>query len=378
MRYDIAIIGAGPAGATCALALRDAGLRVALIDQAQFPRDKVCGDAIPARCGKVLQQLDPRFAAALRQFPQAVEIASCHVVAPNGGAFDYQFKTRGWCSPRQDFDAFLLDLVRAHSDTDILQGLRIQQLSRQAGDWVLSGPPGQVKARLLVGADGANGITARQLTQQDIHRDHHCAAVRGYYHGIAGLQPDRMEIHLPQGYLPGYLWIFPVGDGRANVGYGMLSSEVARRKIVLRQALPDMLAKVPGLAERFAQAKLEGPIQGFGLPLGARRLPLSGAGFVLCGDAAALIEPATGEGIGNAMLSGQLAAEVLIRACAQGRTDAAFLADYDARVYGRLWQDLRNKHLAQRLIANRPGLLNFLVGAARRPGPIRFLMRKVF
>lgn len=378
MHYDIAIIGAGPAGATCALALRDAGLRVALIDQAQFPRDKVCGDAIPARCGKVLHQLDPRFAEALRQFPQAVEIASCQVVAPNGSAFSYQFQTRGWCSPRQDFDAFLLDLVRAHSTTDILQGQRIQQLSGQAGAWVLSGPQGTVQARLLVGADGANGITARQLTRQDIHRDHHCAAVRGYYHGIMGLQPDRMEIHLPQGYLPGYLWIFPVGDGRANVGYGMLSSEVARRKIVLRQALPDMLAKAPGLAERFAQAKLEGPIQGFGLPLGARRLPLSGAGFVLCGDAAALIEPATGEGIGNAMLSGQLAAEVLARACAQGRTDAAFLADYDARVYGRLWKDLRNKHLAQRLIANRPGLLNFLVGAAGRPGPIRYLMRKVF
>jgi menaquinone-9 beta-reductase len=378
MRYDIAIIGAGPAGATCALALRDAGLRVALIDQASFPRDKVCGDAIPARCGKVLQQLDPRFDAALRQFPRAVQIASCQVVAPNGGSFTYAFQTRGWCSPRLDFDGFLLDLVQAHSATTLLTGQRIAHIGGQAGDWQLQLAEGTLHARYLVGADGANGITARQLTQQTMHPDHHCAAVRAYYEGIEGLVPDRMEIHLPQGYLPGYLWIFPVGEGRANVGYGMLSREVARRKIVLRQALPEMLAQVPSLAGRFAQARALGPVQGFGLPMGARRLPLSGDGFLLLGDAAALIEPATGEGIGNAMLSGQIAGEVLARAHAADRHDAAFLADYDARVYARLWKDLRQKHLAQRLIAGRPGLLNLLIGAAGRPGPIRFLMRKIF
>jgi menaquinone-9 beta-reductase len=378
MRYDIAIIGAGPAGATCALALRGAGLKVALLDQAQFPRDKTCGDAIPALCGKVLRQLDPGFEAALRAFPAAVEIASCQVIAPNGKSFQYDFQTRGWCSPRLDFDSFLVQLVQAHTDTTLLTGRRVTAISGTAGDWVLHSSSGDLQARLIVGADGANGYCARHLAQQEMHPDHHCAAVRGYYTGVAGLLPDRMEIHLPKGYLPGYLWIFPVGEGRANVGYGMLSSEIARRKIALRKALPEMLTQVPALAARFQHAQLQGTIQGFGLPLGARRLPLSGAGFLLCGDAAALIEPATGEGIGNAMLSGQYAAELLVQACQADRFDAAFLAAYDHRVYGRLWKGLRQKQLAQRLIGNRPGLLNFLIGAAGSPGPIRGLMRKIF
>lgn len=378
MLYDIAIIGAGPAGATAALALRDTGLQVLLLDQGRFPRDKVCGDAIPALCGKVLNTLDPTYLQALQAFPAKTDIASCQVIAPNGTAFEYHFHTRGWCSPRLHFDDFLLRLVQGHTSTHIIQGTKVTDIQGQPGQWQLITPAATHHARLIIGADGANGLTAKRLAQHHMIPEHHCAAVRAYYTGIQDLQPQRMEIHLPAHYLPGYLWIFPVGDGTANVGFGMLSSDIAKRKLALRELLPTLLQTTPYLQQRFAQATPLGPVTGFGLPMGSRRRPLSGHGFLLTGDAASLIEPATGEGIGNAMVSGRLAAHIAAEAIQQNDLRHENLKAYDAQLYARLWSGLRNKYLAQRLIGGRKHILNLLIGAAGRPGPVRWLMRQVF
>ncbi|MEM0995945.1 MAG: geranylgeranyl reductase family protein [Bacteroidota bacterium] len=376
--FDIAIIGAGPAGATAALTLRRSGLRVALIDRAGFPRDKVCGDAIPARCEQVLHTLSPKYAAALRAFPQKVEIASCRVVAPNQLNFDYRFHTRGYCSARLDFDHFLQELALREAQPDAFFGQKARAIARTETGWQIALPQGDLHARLIIGCDGANGITARQLTDFRMAPDHHCAAVRAYYRNIQELDPTRMEIHFLDGWLPGYFWIFPLPENRANVGFGMLSRDARAQGIALREALPEITAQSPGLADRFAGARLEGKVAGFGLPMGSRKVPMSGDGFLLCGDAASLIEPATGEGIGNAMLSGKLAAEMALAAFAANDLSAEKLGLYDAHVYGRLWRDLRNKYRAQRLLGQRKWLMNWLVARANARGPVRWLMRKVF
>jgi geranylgeranyl reductase family protein len=310
--YDVAIIGAGPAGATAALALRESGLQVALIDRAEFPRDKVCGDAIPARCEHVLRSMSPSYADELRAFPDKVTIASCRVVAPSRQYFDYSFHTRGYCSPRLDFDHFLLELALREAQPDYFFGMRVRGIEREGDHWTIRSDKMEWRARLIIGCDGANGVTAKQLAGFRMAPEHHCAAVRGYYRGIGGLAPDRMEIHFLEDWLPGYFWIFPLPDGRANVGFGMVSRQAGRRKLSLRDSLPAITAQAPELAQRFAGAELEGPVTGFGLPMGSRKVPISGEGFLLCGDAASLIEPATGEGIGNAMLSARLAAEVAV------------------------------------------------------------------
>ena len=378
LTYDVAIIGAGPAGATCALALRGSGLRVALLDKAVFPRDKVCGDAIPARCEKVLHQLDAGYAQALRTFAGKVEIASCRVVAPSREHFDYAFHTRGYCSARLDFDQFLLDLVLHGKEVDFHPGTRVKTLEETGEGWRITADNLVLNAQFIVGCDGANGLSSRRLTGLKMAPEHHCAAVRAYYSGIEGLAPDRMEIHFLDGFLPGYFWIFPLPAGRANVGFGMLSHQVAQTKVNLREALPQIVAEAPALAERFRAAKRLGPVTGFGLPLGSRKVALSGNRFLLCGDAASLIEPATGEGIGNAMLSGKLAATHLRAAFVAGDFSATRLAAYDKAVYGKLWRDLRNKYRAQRLLGQRKWLMNYLVRRANRPGLIRWLLRKVF
>lgn len=377
--YDVAIIGAGPAGTTCALALRKSGLRVVLVEKSQFPRDKVCGDAIPARCEKVLYSIDPAFGKSLSEFPQKIDIRGCRVVAPNRVHFDYFFHTPGYCSERLHFDDFLLQLALKESDTEFLDGFNVSKVERREKDWEIQARDGRtIFGKTVIGCDGAQSVLARLLTKRKTPKEHHCAAVRAYYHGIEGLDENKMEIHFLEDHLPGYFWIFPLKDGWANVGFGMLSSRIAKDKIGLRQSLEAIVAEAPGLKDRFKHATLEGGINGFGLPMGSRKVQLSGDGFLLCGDAAALIEPATGEGIGNAMLSGKLAADHIKAAIGAQDLSAERLSQYDKQLYGKLWKDLRRKYLAQKYLGEKRKLMNWLVNQAQKPGPVNWIMRKVF
>jgi menaquinone-9 beta-reductase len=376
--YDIAIIGAGPAGATCALALRDAGLRVVMIDKANFPRDKVCGDAIPARAVRVLREISPASSEALVDFPAKTTIRACKVIAPNGTPFTYSFETTGYCAKRLDFDAFLLEEALKGSKVDFLSGEVVENIIREDEHWQVKTVNQMLKARFIIGCDGANGVTARQLAGFVKDPQHHCAAVRAYYANVADLKPDTMEIHLLNDWLPGYFWIFPVNGSECNVGFGMLSHDIAQRKIALRPALAEIIAQTPSLSTRFAHAQMLGKVQGFGLPLGSRWVKMSGYGFLLCGDAASLIDPATGEGIGNAMWSAQIAAKWVKETFKRQNFSPEFLDGYSKELHSKLANELRQKYWAQQLVGNRIGLLNWLIGRAGKRGLVNWIVRKVF
>ncbi|MFN8393877.1 MAG: geranylgeranyl reductase family protein [Bacteroidia bacterium] len=376
--FDIAIIGAGPAGAACALGLRGSMLRVALIDKANFPRDKVCGDAIPARAMRVLRELAPEAAVRLNDLPMKEEMLACTVVSPGGKRFTYEFAVRGYCMRRMDFDAFLVDEAAKVPEVELMQGMAVKGLVREDGIWRIEADKGEIQARMVIGCDGANGITSKLLGGFALDPRHHCAAVRQYYDGVADLDPQVMEIHLLQDRLPGYLWIFPVGGGACNVGFGMLSADIAKRKLSLRSELGDIVAGSAGLRERFAGARALDKVQGFGLPLGSRWVTMSGEGFLLCGDAASLIDPATGEGIGNAMWSGQIAARCAWGASMRREYSAASLIGYSEELKAKLYPEMRRKYWVQRLAAGRPWLLDFLIGRASRGGIVGRLARKWF
>ncbi|MDU0371276.1 geranylgeranyl reductase family protein [Hymenobacter endophyticus] len=376
MTTDICILGAGPGGATAALHLANAGHRCLLLDRATFPRDKVCGDALS---GKVIselrrigEELPARFAAEPIQLPSW----GIDFYAPNGRRLAVPFKPRynpaldraaGHISKRLHFDNFLIEEVRRHPEIDFRENTdvaRHEQLPN--GTWRLLAADGQEIAtcRLLLVANGAQSHFARVVGGHELEPEHHCAGLRAYYRGVQGLHPDNfIELHFIKEFLPGYLWVFPLPNGEANVGVGMLTEAVSKKKVKLRERLEEILKTHPALKDRFATAERLGPVRGFGLPLGSKRRPLSGPGYLLLGDAGSLIDPFSGEGISHAMVSGRHAADWAARALAAQDFSPVFLKGYDAAVYNRLWQELRLSRAMQRLLGY-PWLFNFIANRA--------------
>jgi menaquinone-9 beta-reductase len=374
---DVVIIGAGPGGATAALFLAKAGVPCTLVDKAVFPRDKVCGDALSGKVVEVLHKLDPSLVAELGGAASHLGSWGVVFVAPNEKALRVPFKRQydkhkeqapGFIARRTDFDDVLVRRCKANPLVEVVEGLGLTAFHRQDGRWELRDDQGQLhyRARIVLVADGANSRFAREVHHVQMEPKHHCAGIRAYYKGVKGMDGDNfIELHFLKDFLPGYFWIFPLPGGYANVGVGMRTDKVSARKLNLKTELQRILEAYPQLKERFEGATLEGPVRGYGLPLGSRRRKISGDGYLLIGDAASLIDPFTGEGIGNALYSGFFAAEQAIAALAAGDTSAEALARYDQAVYDRLWNELKLSHRMQQLVRF-PWLFNLVVNKARR------------
>ncbi|MBH8559910.1 NAD(P)/FAD-dependent oxidoreductase [Hymenobacter negativus] len=373
--YDICILGAGPGGAAAALHLANAGQPCLLLDRAAFPRDKTCGDALSGKVINELKRIAPGLHAKLAASPIQIPSWGIDFIAPNGRKLGIPFKPRfdkatdhtaGHVAKRIDFDNFLVEEVRQRPEIDFRENVDVARTERTPAGWQLLDKAGQEIAtcRLLLVANGAQSEFARKVAGHALEPDHYCAGLRTYYNGVAGMSPDNfIELHFIKDFLPGYLWVFPLPNGQANVGVGMLSKTVAAKKINLRQRLDEILATHPTLAPRFAGATRLGSVKGFGLPLGSKRRALSGAGYFLLGDAGSLIDPFSGEGISHAMVSGRHAAIWAAEAVKKADFSPEFLKNYDKAVYNRLGQELRLSRVMQRLL-NFPSLFNIVANRA--------------
>lgn len=381
---DIVIVGAGPGGCAVSLFLSKAEIPHTIIEKSEFPRDKICGDALSGKTMYVLNQLDTSIAASMQQDTHHfLPSWGVQFIAPNGRSIDIPFAANpkpdmpapGFISRRMDFDAFLfskLDTRYAH----ILTGHELISSERTTDSYRLhiknkSGEHSWDSVKMLVGADGSRSRVAADLSEIKKENKHYCAGIRAYYSGVSGLHARNfIELHFLDEMLPGYLWIFPLPNGSANVGAGMLSDTVSRKHINLKERFYQALEKNPALKERFKNARMEGTLQGWGLPLGSKIRPISGDGYLLIGDAASLIDPFTGEGIGNAMYSGMMAAAHITQCIHEKRFDAAFNKQYDNAFYDRQWDELKLSHTLQKL-SNYPWLFNFVVNKAHSSKTLR-------
>jgi flavin-dependent dehydrogenase len=275
---------------------------------------------------------------------------------------------------RKDFDHFLYKQLSDLKQLSCFEEIESHSLDIQEDGAVLKTNQATFEAPIILGADGANSFVKRKLQGNKIDKEHYCAGLRQYYQGVEGIHPDSgIELHFYQEALPGYLWIFPLPNGQANVGVGMLSSAVSKKRIDLKEMMQDLLSNHPMLKERFKNAKPLEKVKGFGLPIGSRKVACSGNRYLLLGDAASLIDPFTGEGIGNAIRSGRIAADHLKEAFEQQRFDGHFNQAYDKEIYRRMWSELRLSRFLQKMLKF-PRLFNFVVKKANKNEAFRLLI----
>jgi geranylgeranyl reductase family protein len=383
IRTAVCILGGGPGGCATALQLAKHGVEAVLVEKASFPRDKVCGDALSGKVMRTLERLDAELAAQVKRDAHAMPSWGVTFVAPSGRSLRVPFsrstglgEAPGVILPRLQFDDLLFQRTKKAQDITVLEGTAAKAFERTGDGWMVtledrahkSDPVGgsTVQCSLIIDASGANSPFARHVARLAMEPRHHAAGVRAYYSGVKDLDPQGfIELIFLKDLLPGYLWVFPLPGGRANVGLGLRSDVVKSRRVDLKTLMTRLLAEHPQLRDRFAEATLEGGIQGMGLPLASKRRKLSGEGYLLVGDAGHLIDPFTGEGISHAMISGVYAADVAHEAIAEKDLGTTRLRAYDARVWRRLGQELAISTRLQQL-ANQAWLFDFVVDRANK------------
>ena len=370
--YDVIIVGAGPAGTTAALYAHRMGLNCILLDKAVFPRDKICGDALSGKSVRIMRELN------LLDEVEKLDGSGINRItfgSPSNKQFDIHLQgtknkdqiTKGFVIPREIFDNYMFK--KADAVTETRQGFSVKDLIIE-NDHVIgvigktkNGDEEEIRAPIVMGCDGCNSIVARKLGLYEMNMENTSVAVRCYYEGVKGLT-DQIELHYVKEVNPGYFWLFPAGEGKANIGIGLSKSDMKKEKRTLRQIM-DEVTQTEYFKERFSDAKqLERPV-GWNLPLGSIHRKNHGNGFMLLGDAAGLIDPFTGEGIGNAMVSGQYAMEIAAKCKKTGDYSEKALAEYDVLLWEEVGKELRTSTKLQSL-AQSKFLLNFVINRASR------------
>ena len=357
-RADVIVVGAGPGGSTAASYLASAGVDVLLLEKTAFPREKVCGDGFTPRAVRELVALGIDLDA-----PGWIRNRGLRIV---GGGHRLElgwpdladYPSYGLVRTRLDFDEILArhaqkSGARLHERTAVtgpvlddagrivgVTGRPVDDDGRKVGNDIT------YRAPVVIAADGNStrlslamglrrrddrplGVAVRTYYTSPRHRDDHLESWLELWDGAPGASA----------LLPGYGWIFGVGDGTVNVGLGILNTSSAFQHVDYKDLLRRWLDNTPdewGLRE----ANRTAPVRGAALPMGFNRKPHYAGGLLLVGDAGGMVNPFNGEGIAYAMESGKLAAEVVTQAlrrtrrAARERTLQGYVAALDARYGG--------------------------------------------
>jgi geranylgeranyl reductase family protein len=380
---DVLVVGAGPAGSAVSYYLATAGLDVLVLEKTHFPREKVCGDGLTPRAVKALTGMGVPIEASegwLRN--KGLRIIG------GGGRIELDwpdlsaYPGYGLVRARTDFD----EILARHAEkagAKVLEGVAVESpvLDERTGRicGVTAKDGRQFRAPLVVAADGNS---SRLSVAMGLHkRDDRPlgVAVRTYYTSPRH-NDDYLEAWLDlwdgSALLPGYGWIFGMGDGTSNVGVGLLNTSKGFGEIDYRALLRTWLAAMP--AEwGFSEDNRTQPIRGAALPMGFNRTPHYTRGLVLAGDAGGMVNPFNGEGIAYALESGELAARVITQALAR---PTAGSRERVLQAYPRQLKDAYGGYYTLgRVFVDLIGKPSFMKFATRhgvkRPAVMRFTMK---
>ncbi len=391
--YDVAVVGAGPAGSATAALLAERGLRVVLLDRAAFPRDKACAEYVSPGALPILERIG--VLGALRA--ESAPLSGMTVVSHRGTAFTGRFRAahgfRGHSDVGLGVRRTVLDthLVRAAvaRGAELRERVLVESVSGADGGvrrlHVRSnGRPDRLVARLVVAADGLKSRIARQLRLARSARLRRLALVT-HATAVEGMG-DVGEMHVGR---VGYLGLAPVGNGETNVAVVVDLARVGpptSAECWLRALIPAF----PSAAARLRGAALHGPVLAAG-PFAHHTVRATADRLMLVGDAADFYDPFTGEGIYAALRGAELVLGAALRGFADDRLSGAALVSYDRsrrREFGRKWaverliawtigHPLAFEHAAKRL-AQRPGLADLLVGVTGDVVPAGEVLRPSF
>ena len=353
LRSDVLVIGAGPAGSTAAMLLARSGRSVTVIDKAVFPRDKCCGDGLTTLALRELESLGLR----PTMVPNWKTVDAAWLRSPSGREVRIPLPPDGIfaaTTPRRELDAALLGLA-IEAGATVHQGHAfgaIRQDPASASVEVDVVGVGTINTRYVVAADGMWSTTRKALGIGEAGYLGEWHAFRQYARNVSGPAAERLIVWFEPELLPGYMWSFPLPDGRVNIGFGV-QRDGMRRVQDMKREWHDLLRRPHVVEALGAGFELEDRHTAWPIPAGIDRATLTAGRVCFVGDAAMATDTMTGEGIGQAVLTARLAAEAIL---AGGALDPGAVADrYRSTVRHHLLADHKMSAFLTKMLSHEVG-----------------------
>jgi menaquinone-9 beta-reductase len=344
---DVLVVGAGPAGTAAAIELARRGLDVTVVDKAPFPRDKCCGDGLTTLALRELEHLgfDPG------SVPDWCDVDAAWLRSPSGREVRVPLPATGRyaaVAPRLQLDDSLVSLAREQGATVLDgHGATGEVVTRAGGVDVEVDGIGVIRGGFVVAADGMWSPIRKALGLNEPGYLGEWHAFRQYASGVTGPAAERLYVWFEPDLLPGYAWSFPLPGGRVNIGFGVLR-DGTRRIQDMKGLWADLLHRPHVAAALGDTAELEGRHTAWPIPARIDRVPLANGRTLFVGDAAAATDVMTGEGIGQALLTGRVAAEAILA----GGTPRDVAGRYTRAVRRELVADHRMSLALSRVLAS--------------------------